>query len=62
MHTAMIWLSRATGIGYRPYPPIVGGIVPSDYADQLVVKSDEIERQIEMLERELRRRGHLPRH
>jgi hypothetical protein len=50
-----IWLSRATGIGYQPFPPI-----SAERAFSFARRSDALVNQVEQLERELRRRGELP--
>ena len=51
----IVWLKRATGIGYRAFPPIMGGVVPHGEQDRLKNKSNEVARDVERLERELRR-------
>lgn len=52
---AVVWLKRATGVGYREFPPIVGGVVPHDEHDKLRAKTNEVARDVERLERELLR-------
>lgn len=53
---ALIWISRGTGIAYRRFQPIE----VEDYILQVKHQSNKLERQVEQLERELRRRGELP--
>lgn len=53
LRDAIAWMSKATGIGYTA-PPIItteGKVTP----DQLTKKADEVVRQVELLEWELRR-------
>lgn len=57
LHIAAIWISRATGIGYRDFPPIDQHFRG---ARDLQHQTDALVIQIEQLERELRRRGDLP--
>lgn len=56
---AINWMSRATGIGYHPPPPLAPQV---EYAQAVQQKTDELVIQVEQLERELRRRGELPAH
>lgn len=49
LRDALIWLSRATGIGYQ-VPSIHG-----DGAINLTQKANEVALQVDLLERELRR-------
>lgn len=58
MHVVLTWVSRATGIGYRNFEPVshehIRGVL------QVERESSVLARQVEQLERELRRRGELP--
>ncbi len=51
-----IWLSRATGIGYRSYPPLEEVIEP-EKASEARRKADYLVRELDELEREIRNRG-----
>lgn len=52
------WIKRATGVGYRKFPPLSQEpIVDPRLADPLKRKSDQVVREVERLEAELRRLG-----
>ena len=52
------WIKRATGIGYRKFPPLpTESVVNPRMAEPLRKKSDQIVREVERLEAELRRLG-----
>jgi hypothetical protein len=58
LNQIVIWLKRATGIGYKKFPPLPKTmVVDPRAADPIKRKSDVVVREIERLERELRRRG-----
>lgn len=52
----VVWIKRATGIGYREFPPLN---ISSENTKKLRKNSDDLVIQIEQLERDLRRRGQL---
>lgn len=56
MEFISVWFKRATGIGYEEYPPLT---VYKRNAEEMKVKTDDLVVQVEQLERDLRRRGHL---
>lgn len=55
----IVWFKRATGIGYKKFPPLE---VDTKVTRRLKEDSDDLVVQLEQLERDLRRRGHLPPH
>lgn len=61
LKTAFVWISRATGLGYQPYPPLVGSEVSVDHAIKFKHKTDKLVLDVQRLDRELRRRGQLDR-
>lgn len=60
LSNALTWLSRATGIGYRPYPAL-SDVVQAHRVYELRRNSDRLVVEVQQLERELRRSGQLPR-
>lgn len=57
MEEVVTWLKRATGIGYVTYDPLVGGEIDVDDAAMRLRRVDRLVRDVERLERELRRIG-----
>lgn len=58
MKTAVVWLKRATGIGYRKYQPLIDeGHVDPFIASRLEAHAKAMVREVEDLDRELRRSG-----
>jgi hypothetical protein len=55
----IVWLSRATGVGYRRYEPLVAKEVDIKKASDLREKADRLAMDIERLERELRKHGRI---
>jgi hypothetical protein len=55
----LVWLSRATGVGYHQYDPLVKSEVDVKKASDLREKADRLAADIERLERELRRNGRI---
>jgi hypothetical protein len=55
----MIWLSRASGIGYRQYGPLEETDKGIKRAIELRHKADRLARDLEIVERELQRRGRI---
>ena len=53
----IVWLKRATGIGYKTYDPLVGGDIDIDEVTRKIRRADRLVRDVERLERELRRIG-----
>ena len=53
-----MWAKRATGIYYRDFPPLPSSpLVDTESGERLKRKSDEVVREVERLELELRRVG-----
>jgi hypothetical protein len=53
------WMSRATGIGYNWYDPMVQQDVDVKKARDLREKADKLAYDVERLERELRQHGRI---
>lgn len=60
LRDVIVWFMRATGIGYKRFPNLVGSEVDPNTGDKLLVKSDQMVEQVEKLERELRKIGVYP--
>lgn len=56
MDCVIVWLKRATGIGYEDFPPLTPMKLD---ARMLKYNTDDLVVQTEQLERDLRRRGKL---
>lgn len=52
----LLWLSRATGVGYRDFRPMD---LSKDDTKALERKTDTLVIQVEQLEREIRRHGRI---
>lgn len=57
LNDILIWASRATGIGYRHYPPLVGNEIDPKKAQEFNELADKLVRDVDRLDRELRRIG-----
>jgi hypothetical protein len=59
LNDILVWASRATGIGYRAYPPLVGSEIDPQKTKESKEIADKLVRDMEALHRELRRIGTL---
>lgn len=55
--TLLVWLKRATGIGYKHYPVLPDGVVDQKRAKEFNARADKLAHDIEELDKELRRNG-----
>lgn len=53
----LIWVKRATGVGYRRFAPLVGNEIDVDKSRYLRLRSDKLVDDVEQLEMELRKIG-----
>lgn len=53
----IVWLKRATGIGYKRYKPLSETTVSIEKMPNIKEKADRLNRDFDRLERELRRIG-----
>jgi hypothetical protein len=57
LKSIITWLKRATGVGYRRYDPLVGRDVDVEKSARLRERTDKLVRDVDQLERELRKIG-----
>jgi hypothetical protein len=58
MKTAIVWAKRATGVGYKDFPPLSKEpLIHPERGDLLKQKSSQVVKEVERLERELSRLG-----
>lgn len=53
----VLWLKRATGVGYATFDPLAGGVIDIDEQTRKMRRADRLVRDVERLEYELRRIG-----
>ena len=53
----IMWIKRATGIGYRQYPPLDESILREHHLPSLKKNSEKLVRDFGRLEQELKNRG-----